>query len=495
MATERIIIDCYTDEPAGLGVPPFLGVWPRYLAGSYRDLPAYLTIDDLRAAALERKPTTTYIDPLAGKTKTQFLNTTRDYEETRELLRRCRQAIFVAGAHTPGKYLAAKPGTVREIINLSRRYRFRKILAGPAAAGGSQYTGGRRPEQADQRQFEQLRGRAFDTYEELRDYAVAGAAILGHIPHRRIVEIETGQGCPRGRGCSFCTEPLKGAPAWRAAEDVVAEMAACMQWGAAAFRLGRQSCLLSYRDGDVAALRRLLKGAAALHPAILHMDNASPGMVTDERIGLCAEFLTPGSTAAMGAESFDQEVIRQNNLNSTFEEVFEAVRTINRRGGTRGENGCHRILPGINIVLGLIGETRRTLDINYECLKKILDSGLLVRRINIRQVVPFPGTRLHELAGNKYLRKNRRYYRNWTRKIREEIDEPMLRRLFPKGTVLRGLYSEVHEGNVTFLRQLGSYPIVVGTRERLPLQRQYDIRVTGHNLRSLEGQVVETGNA
>ena len=41
------IVDCYTDEPAGLGVPPYLGVYPRYIAG-YFDSVNYLTIDDLR---------------------------------------------------------------------------------------------------------------------------------------------------------------------------------------------------------------------------------------------------------------------------------------------------------------------------------------------------------------------------------------------------------------------------------------------------------------
>ena len=45
------IVDCYTDEPAGLGVPPFIGTYPRYLYGYYskeNDV-SYLTIDDLRA--------------------------------------------------------------------------------------------------------------------------------------------------------------------------------------------------------------------------------------------------------------------------------------------------------------------------------------------------------------------------------------------------------------------------------------------------------------
>ena len=43
------ILDCYTDEPAGLGVPPYLGTYPRYIAGSLEKIPNYLTIDDLRS--------------------------------------------------------------------------------------------------------------------------------------------------------------------------------------------------------------------------------------------------------------------------------------------------------------------------------------------------------------------------------------------------------------------------------------------------------------
>ena len=42
------ILDCYTDEPAGLGVPPYLGTYPRYVAGYLNEDITYLTIDDLR---------------------------------------------------------------------------------------------------------------------------------------------------------------------------------------------------------------------------------------------------------------------------------------------------------------------------------------------------------------------------------------------------------------------------------------------------------------
>jgi radical SAM superfamily enzyme with C-terminal helix-hairpin-helix motif len=156
----------------------------------------------------------------------------------------------------------------------------------------------------------------------------------------------------------------------------------------------------------------------------------------------------------------------------------------------RGGNGCHSLLAGINILLGLKGETPETLEKNFNSLKRMLDDGLLVRRINIRQVVPYPGTKLFEECTPQDLKKNRHLYKDWVNKVRHEIDLPMLKRLFPAGTVLKDLYCETHEGNVSFLRQLGSYPIVVGVRKRLALKEKFNVRVTGHMLRSLEAEVI-----
>ena len=45
------ILDCYTDEASGLGVPPYLGTYPRYIYGQLKTEwheVSYITIDDLR---------------------------------------------------------------------------------------------------------------------------------------------------------------------------------------------------------------------------------------------------------------------------------------------------------------------------------------------------------------------------------------------------------------------------------------------------------------
>jgi radical SAM superfamily enzyme with C-terminal helix-hairpin-helix motif len=493
LARNRTLIDCYTDEPAGLGVPPFLGVWPRYLAGKYRDLPEYLTIDDLRLANFNRKPKKKKFYPRTGKTRKDLINHTRNYEEVLDVINNSDQLLFVAGIQTPGKYLSAEPGSIPEILKLTKKFpKINRILTGPAATAGSQRFGGRAAQTAREKDFNSIRPIRYKDYDQLQAYALKGAEIFKDLPHnRRVVEIETGRGCLRERGCSFCTEPLKHEPEWRRPEQIIAEVEKFINMGAFAFRLGKQSCLYSYQGGDEEQLEKLLKGLSDLNPDVLHFDNANPLMINERKTRIMVKYLTPGSTAAIGVESFDEAVIQKNNLNSDFETTYQAVELLNKIGGERGANGNPKLLPGINIILGLEGESKETLKKNYNALQKMMDDGLLFRRVNIRRVVPYPGTPLAEKVGDQYLRKNKKYYKKWIKKVRNKIDFPMLKKIYPPGTILQDCYSDVNHGNKTFLRQLGSYPIVVGVNQRLPLGEKYSVKVTEHNPRSLTGEILK----
>ena len=170
---------------------------------------------------------------------------------------------------------------------------------------------------------------------------------------------------------------------------------------------------------------------------------------------------------------------------------MKAIKIINKYGAERGENGMPKYLPGINILFGLKGETKKTFEENLSSLKHILESDLLIRRINIRQVVPFPGTPLEESVGNKYLRKNKRFYYSWRKKIRENIDHNMLKKIVPKNTILHSLTAEIYDGNTTFCRQLGTYPLIVGIKGRIPLKTKINVKVTGYMLRSIIGEIAE----
>jgi radical SAM superfamily enzyme with C-terminal helix-hairpin-helix motif len=149
-----------------------------------------------------------------------------------------------------------------------------------------------------------------------------------------------------------------------------------------------------------------------------------------------------------------------------------------------------KYLPGINIIFGLRGESKKTHEENMNWLKKIYNDNLMLRRINIRQVAIFKGTPLFNECGDKFLRKNKKMYWKWRNDIRQNIDWPMLQRVVPKGTILRDCYAEVYDGNTTFCRKFGTYPLIVGVKGRLELKKFYNLEITKHMLRSLTGKVV-----
>jgi radical SAM superfamily enzyme with C-terminal helix-hairpin-helix motif len=282
---------------------------------------------------------------------------------------------------------------------------------------------------------------------------------------------------------------------------VISEVSALYAAGARYFRIGRQPDLFSYhatdKGGDIPepnpeVIESLYRGIrnAAPELRVLHMDNANPATIATfpdrcrEIMRTIIKFHTPGDVAALGMESADPGVVIANDLKAMPDDVFDAIKLINDVGAARGDNGLPEFLPGLNFVHGLRGETRKTFEMNYDFLKRVLESGLLVRRINIRQVMAFPGTMMY---GNDMLvKKHKKQFLKYKEMVRRDIDLPMLRRIVPTGTVLRDVMCEVSD-NITFGRQFGSYPILVGIPEKLPTGRFIDVTVTGHGHRSITG--------
>jgi len=489
------ILDCYTDEPAGLGVPPYMNTYPRYVFGAARKAgqeAAYLTIDDLRADT--------------GKAK---------------LLERAELIVAIAGIHTPGKYLRTQPATIQEIFRYLSRTKAKKILGGPAGALGTLTEGGDRILEAQAFQFRELfdyvvqgdvelavydyltKGRVepkkHRDYAQLADYARLGAeAIKQHPDYPRflVCEIETYRGCSRDSYCSFCTEPIRyGKATYRQAKDVIEEIEALYNAGARHFRIGKQPCIYSYQSGkklNPGAIEELFSGIRKAAPdlATLHVDNANPSVIAnqpeaaEEITNALVRYCTPGNVAAFGLESADPKVIEENNLNSNPEECIEAIRLLNRIGGERGENGMPKLLPGVNFVFGLKGETKATFELDIKFLKRVLEQGLMLRRINLRQVAVFPHTKMQE-TGTKLVEKHKSMFLRCKERIREEIDRPMLKRLVPQGTKLTNLRAELFEKGVTFCRQTGSYPLLVGVPEEIPLDTVLDATVVDYGFRSV----------
>ncbi|GFO98024.1 B12-binding domain/radical SAM domain protein, family [groundwater metagenome] len=484
-----LIIDGYVDEPACLGVPPYMAPYPRYIAGAMiekgipREDISYCTIDQLRAE----------------KEKLRFDIT-----------------IVVAGMTVPGKYLRATPISRNELKELSH-LEGTKILGGPVRLGFGEEGGTSAKELAvtgfllakkdieafvydflDVLSDPDSVGHRMRTTAEIARWSEKGAFIIRHHPDFPYVmcELETYRGCPRHSHCSFCTEPFYGKPDYREIKDVVMEVSALHAHGARYFRLGRQPDLFMYRAiGGVpepAAIEELYRGIrnAAPELKVLHMDNANPVTLArfpeeSRRIAeIIVKYHTAGDVAALGMETADPDVIRANDLKASPDEVFEAIKLLNEVGAARGESGLPELLPGINFVRGLKDETKKTFELNFEFMKKVLDSGLLVRRVNIRQVMTFAGTPMQgyeELAA-----KHKELFLRYKEKMRNEIDMPMLRRVAPVGTVLKDVRTEIID-KITFGRQLGTYPLLVGIPAQVELNRFYDVMVTDHGYRSITG--------
>jgi radical SAM superfamily enzyme with C-terminal helix-hairpin-helix motif len=511
---KALVIDGYVDEPACLGVPPYLSPYPRYIAGALRERGLsekdihYLTIDTLR----ENPPGAS------------------------ELVGRADLVIVIAGMTVPGKYLRGSPITLGEIETIFRTARGVKVIGGPIRLGFSSEGGMaakdsrsgvnlanavlvrmdleafvydlfkddikdvspaklRDPEAVDHR---------FRTTAEIGRWGPRGAFLIRQHPDYPycMCELETYRGCGRQVHCSFCTEPFYGVSDYRPVEDVISEASALYSHGARYFRIGRQPDLFSYHGTDTGgpvpkpnpeAIERLYRGIRNSAPelSVLHMDNANPITLaaypeeSEQILKTIIKYHTSGDVAAFGMESADRAVIKANSLKATPDEVFEAIKLVNKFGAVRGANGLPEILPGINFVHGLMGESKKTFQLNYDFLKHVLDSDLLLRRINIRQVMAFPGTPIY--GKDEATKKHKRLFLDYKERVRKNIDLPMLRRVVPEGTVLRSVMCEIHEKGITFGRQLGSYPLLVGIPASLPLRKFTDVTVTGHGMRSITG--------
>jgi radical SAM superfamily enzyme with C-terminal helix-hairpin-helix motif len=258
--------------------------------------------------------------------------------------------------------------------------------------------------------------------------------------------------------------------------------------------LGAQTCFISYKahlDGtdtprpNPEAIEELLSNIASLGVEVLHLDNANPAVMasypeeTGKILNSIVRYCTDGNVLALGLESADPKVHDANNLNATTEQCLSAIRMIIAAGRERGPKGLPRLLPGLNFISGLDGETDKSLEVNKQFLSQVMAEGLLVRRINIRQVVcsrkDFSGGASH----SAFIR-----FKEW---VRKEVDHPMLKLVAPEGTILKGIFTELADGNMTFGRQIGTYPLLVGIPYKVPLNQFVDVAVVGWGERSITG--------
>lgn len=517
-----LVLDGYEDEPAAFGVPPYVGFHIRYLCGVLEQHQIdydYMTIDQLRK--LVRTSSTNGMETILGK-YTGF--------------------ACIAGAVVPGKYLRGTPISINEMQQVIR------LLPNevPAILGGWAIRGWR------QQGWNPLRKNLFlslqdtdatldyfltrgnwkhcrRTAEQWSRWAHLGAkssAVRFHPdlgteqnPGPLTFEVEVYQGCVRyKRGCKFCIEPKKGVPIWRSPEDIIQEVKIAHDLGVKHVRLGGMTDTYTYMADGVVELEypipnpepiaRLLHGLRQDERLeILHTDNGNPSIIaehlepSEEITKTLVATLSDGAVLSFGLESADPAVHKANWLNCDAKQLKTAIRLINKHGAERGARGLPKLLPGLNFIAGLNGETPHTYQQNLALLKQVRKENLLLRRINIRQV---EGSGFQEIIEDDFNR--------FKQSVRVDIDSPLLEELFPKGEILREVRWESHnnrtrlpshlesphideairgKAGITFGRQIGAYPILIGAEYLIPLETTSNVVVTGHGARSITG--VECG--
>jgi len=504
-----LVIDGYEDEPAAFGVPPYIGFHVRYVCGVFESRSLdyeYITIDQWR---LGQRPDVKNLDGI----------------------------VLLAGAVVPGKYLRGTPISLRETDELVRTL----PTEIPFFAGGWAIRGWK------QQGWNPLRKNLFmclkDTDATLSWYlstgemkhqkrtdvewtawAQAGAISKAVTEHPDLdgpltFEVEVYQGCVRyKRGCKFCIEPKKGVPIWRTPHDIITEVTQAIDKGVKHVRLGGMTDVYTYMAEGVVDLEYPIPNPEPLADLLhglrdderlktLHVDNGNPSIIAEnlepatEITKTMIETLSDGSVLSFGLESADPDVHEKNWLNCDSEQLKTAIRHINQYGREKGERGLPKLLPGLNFIAGLNGETKRTYELNKQLLSSIRDEGLWLRRINIRQV---EGKGFQEIPSKLFSD-----FKNWTR---DKIDSPLLAELFPLGQLLKDVRWEAHDGRIrlpvhleeqhrdpsihgkagiTFGRQIGAYPILIGVPYHIPLETEGDVVVTGHGARSITG--IEVG--
>lgn len=489
-----IILDCYTDEPSGLGAPPYLSVHSRYLSGVLALLNReyyYLTIDDIRILNGE--------SILLGSTNAlnkRTINATMNCRNSETLLRNASHIYVVYGCFVKYNYVSCDPPSIEELESILVNYKDKTVLF---YCLGSNNIPDNLSKSLASKFSEVYYGNTYNyfvdfdhpfkaNYNDLARIAPLSAKILKQVRRPIIIELESMSGCNHKPGCTFCIECQRNNPLdFRLEKDIILETIALYSEGARYFRIGRQPNFYAY--GLRCDIHSLLSGIRANCPHIemLHIDNVNPVDVVKDidfrTTNAIIKYCTSGNIAAFGIESFDKKVRKDCNLNGSIDDILNATQILNSFDTYRTTRGLPRFLPGYNFIYGLDGQSENTLQYNLEYLSEILKNNWLVRRTFVRKLTsPFGAALDQDLRSEKE-------YQYWCNQIEQSFSMPMLQKIYPIDTVIKNVRVEMVTKSGSILRAFGTCAerIIIPDRY-LELDTITDVKISGYiNHRSLQG--------
>ena len=498
--SKTVILDCYTDEPSGYGVRPYLGTHQIHLAQalSYKkETFSYLTIDDLRYANGEKETENTNI---------RTLNTTKNADDALDIVKNAETIYIIMGCFVEYKYFSCEPPSIEEVYEFLRNAKARKILfyvLGVESNICANYPSTKLAQIIDQicigntyrfvLENSSSENFLLPNYNLLDTISSQPVHIIEQLRFPILAEIETGTGCNTPT-CSYCIEAKRHIrPTYREPDSIIKQINALYKSGVRHFRLGRQPNFFHYQYNSTEKLNKLLSGIREICPAIqtLHIDNVNMNSVVEphgrEFVKLVTKYCTDGNVAPFGIESFDDNVRRATHIFGSSDKIMKAIEIVNEYGSEIGANGFPKLLPGINLMHGLPGQTNNTHSVNMVFLEKIYRNNLQTHRLFYRYMTPAEG--VISFKGNKDLD----YYNKCKKEIMDSFVIPMQNRVYPTGRQLNGFREVVFENGNSFLRALGtcSIKIMVENKKLIPYN-MYNIRIIGTiEPKLLKGEIIK----
>ena len=489
-----VILDCYTDEPSGYGVRPYLGTHQINLSQALSSKNInhyYLTIDDLR-------------NNTEDKITYSKLNSTVNKQSAWEILKNAEKIYIIWGCFVQYKYFSCLPPTNKELINILQGINGKKILfyvLGANVTLPNSYKNSELHKVIDVINFgnpyryileENQTSDGIDAnYKILDSISQNDIPIIQQLVNPIIAEIETASGC-NTPSCSFCIEAIrKNKVSFRETMSIINQIKVLYNNGVRHFRLGRQPNFYNFHNHSVYEIEILLSGIREACPDIetLHIDNVNALSVVSKNgrkiTEIIAKYCTSGNITPFGVETFDEKVRKHNKIQGSCEQILEAVEIINSYGSKRADDGFPFLLPGINLIHGLPMANNSTHQINLNFLDKILKMDLLVGRLYYRELTLPIG------IGFSSFERSPQFQRNLD-EIENEFIIPMQKKVYPKGIRLKNFMEAIEIDDGYFLRRLGTSSIKVHvSREReLKPYNKYNIVVTGnHSSKVLTGRI------
>lgn len=491
-----VILDCYTDEPSGLGAPPYLSVHSRYISGTLLMLGRehfYLTIDDIRISKGESHSINN--TPALNK---RIINATNNCCDTDKILKDAANIYVVYGCFVKYNYVSCEPPSMDELESVLAKYKEKAVLF---YCLGTQNI----PNSLSQYLLSKFKkvyyGNTYNyfidfehpfasNYYDLAKIAFLSAKILTQIKRPIVIELESMSGCNHKPGCVFCIESKRNNPLlFRSETDILQEVIALYSYGAKYFRIGRQPNFYAYGlKRDIAGLLSSIRSACP-KLKMLHIDNVNPMDVVKDKDALITKaivkYCTSGNIAPFGIESFDENVRNCCNLNGSIDDILNATQILNSFGGNRtGE--LPQFLPGYNLIYGLDGQNENTLQKNLTYLSMILNNKLLVRRTFVRRLEsPFGVSFQNEVSSEKE-------YQYWCSQIEQSFSMPMLKKMYPIDMLLRNVRVEMVSEAGSILRMFGTCAErILIPNKFLKLDTIVDIKISGYiNHRILQGKLL-----